>query len=30
MPVHDGERYLRAAIDSVLAQTLGNLELIVI
>ncbi len=30
MPVRDGERWLRQAIDSVLAQTLSNFELIVI
>jgi glycosyltransferase involved in cell wall biosynthesis len=30
MSVHDGERHLAAAIDSVLAQTFRNLELIVI
>ena len=30
MPVRDGERFLRAAIDSVLAQTLADFELIII
>ena len=30
LPVHDGERYLAAAIDSVLGQTHRNLELIVL
>lgn len=30
MPVRDGERWLHEAIDSVLAQTLSNFELIVI
>ena len=30
MTVRDGERYLAAAVDSVLAQTLTNFELIVI
>ena len=30
MAVHDGERWLRAAIDSVLAQTFEDLELIVV
>lgn len=30
MSVHDGERYLAAAIDSVLEQTLRDLELVVI
>jgi glycosyltransferase involved in cell wall biosynthesis len=30
LPVYNGERYLRPAIESVLAQTLRNLELIVI
>jgi hypothetical protein len=29
LPVHDGERYLAAAIDSILRQTHANLELIV-
>jgi glycosyltransferase involved in cell wall biosynthesis len=30
LPVRDGERYLRDAVDSVLAQTLSNLEVIVV
>lgn len=30
MSVHDGERYLRAAIDSILSQTMADLELIVV
>lgn len=30
MPVHNGEKYLRAAIDSVLRQTLANFELIIV
>jgi glycosyltransferase involved in cell wall biosynthesis len=30
LPVHDGEQYLAAAIDSILSQTHANLELIVI
>jgi hypothetical protein len=30
LPVHDGERYLAAAIDSILSQTHRNLELIVL
>jgi glycosyltransferase involved in cell wall biosynthesis len=30
MAVHDGERYVGAAIDSILAQQLGDLELIVV
>lgn len=30
MSVHNGARYLRAAIESILAQTLGDLELIVV
>lgn len=30
MPVRNGERYLREAVDSVLGQTLGDLELIVV
>src|SRR5262249_44337347 len=30
MPVHNGETYLRPAIDSLLAQTFGDFELIVI
>jgi len=30
MPVRDGERFLREALDSVLAQTLSNLELVVV
>ena len=30
MPVRDGERFLREALDSVLAQTLSELELIVV
>src|SRR3954468_11800569 len=30
MSVHNGERYLAAATDSILAQTLGDFELIVI
>jgi hypothetical protein len=30
MAVHDGERYVGAAVDSVLAQTFRNLELIVV
>ena len=30
MPVHDGERWLREAVDSVLAQTFGEFELLVI
>jgi Glycosyl transferase family 2 len=30
LPVHDGERYLAAAIDSILRQTHAHLELIVI
>ena len=30
MPVRDGERFLREALDSTLAQTLPDLELIVV
>ncbi len=30
MPVRDGERFLREALDSTLAQTLDDLELIVV
>jgi glycosyltransferase involved in cell wall biosynthesis len=30
LPVRDGERYLREALDSVLAQTLGDFELVVV
>ncbi len=30
MPVRDGERFLREALESTLAQTLGDLELIVV
>lgn len=30
LPVHDGERYLRAAIESVLAQSFADFELIVL
>ena len=30
MSVHDGERFLREAVDSILAQTLTELELIVV
>lgn len=30
MPVHDGERFLREAIESVLDQTLNDLELVVV
>src|SRR5512133_1816239 len=30
MPVYDGERHLREAIDSILAQTYGDLELLVV
>jgi glycosyltransferase involved in cell wall biosynthesis len=30
LPVRDGERWLREAIDSVLAQTYGDLELVVV
>jgi hypothetical protein len=30
MPVYNGERYLRLALDSVLGQTLGDFELIVV
>jgi glycosyltransferase involved in cell wall biosynthesis len=30
MPVHDGEQFLREAVESVLAQTLSDLELIVV
>lgn len=30
MPVYNGERYLRGAIDSVLAQTFADFELLVI
>lgn len=29
LPVHDGERYIRESIDSVLAQTLGDFELVI-
>lgn len=30
LPVHDGERYLRQAVDSILAQTFGDIELIAV
>ena len=30
MPVYNGERYLRAAVDSILAQTLGDFELLIV
>ena len=30
MPVRNGERFLREALDSTLAQTLADLELIVV
>jgi glycosyltransferase involved in cell wall biosynthesis len=30
LPVHDGERFLREALDSVLGQTLGAVEVIVV
>jgi len=30
LPVHDGERYLRQAIDSILAQTFRDIELIAV
>ena len=30
MPVYNGEKYLAEAIDSILAQTLGDLELVVV
>ena len=30
LAVHDGERFLRGAVDSVLRQSLGDLELIVV
>src|SRR5262245_11275387 len=30
LPVHNGERFLREALDSVLGQTFGDLELIVV
>lgn len=30
MPVHDGERFLAGAIESVLCQTMGDLELVVV
>jgi glycosyltransferase involved in cell wall biosynthesis len=30
LPVHDGERFLAEAVDSILGQTLGDLELVVV
>ncbi len=30
LPVHNGQRYLRSSIESVLAQTFGDLELLVV
>lgn len=30
LPVHDGERYLKSAIDSILAQTMPDFELLVL
>ena len=30
MPVYNGERFLSEAIDSILAQTIGNFELIIV
>ena len=30
LPVYNGERYLRESLDSILAQTMGDFELIVV